>query len=365
MDFAVALATSTESWRPVVRAEALGFRRAWFYDTQLLNPDVFVGMALAAERTERIRLGTGVLIPSNRIAPVAANGFATLNRLAPGRIDFGVGTGFTGRRTMGMGAIRLADLERYVLEVRGLLAGKTVDAVIEGAPRRMRFLNPELGLIHLDDPVPLHVSAMGPKSRRSAARLGGGWLNFTGSDAGGLRDLEDWRDACVEAGRDPDAAEATLFLLGAVLAPGEGFDSPRAVAQAGPYVAVMLHNLVETSEAGSLHGHVPDFLADAVEAYRKVHAGYDPEAPWLENHRGHLMFLREEECALMTPELIRHFTFTDTRDRLVERLGALGEAGYGEIAVQLVHGHEDAIEDWAQVAAGLDAPGAERTVDPR
>jgi 5,10-methylenetetrahydromethanopterin reductase len=31
-------------------------------------------MGAAAVKTKRIRLGTGVLIPSNRIAPVAANG---------------------------------------------------------------------------------------------------------------------------------------------------------------------------------------------------------------------------------------------------------------------------------------------------
>src|SRR5215467_6018944 len=83
MDFGVAFASSTESWRVVERAEALGFTHAWFYDTQLLNPDVFICMALAARATKRIRLGTGVLIPSNRIAPVSANGLATLAKLAP------------------------------------------------------------------------------------------------------------------------------------------------------------------------------------------------------------------------------------------------------------------------------------------
>ena len=108
MDFGIAFATSTESWKAVKRAEELGFTHAWFYDTQLLNPDVFIGMTQAAMTTKRIRLGTGVLIPSNRIEPVTANALATLNKIAPGRIDFGVGTGFTGRRTMGLGAIPLA-----------------------------------------------------------------------------------------------------------------------------------------------------------------------------------------------------------------------------------------------------------------
>ena len=49
----------------------------------------------AAAETSRIRLGTGVLILSNRIAPVAASALMSLNALAPGRIDFGVSTGFT------------------------------------------------------------------------------------------------------------------------------------------------------------------------------------------------------------------------------------------------------------------------------
>ena len=93
MEFGIALATSTESWKAVKRAEELGFSHAWFYDTQLLNPDVFIGMTQAAMTTQRIRLGTGVLIPSNRIEPVTANALATLNKIAPGRIDFGVGTG--------------------------------------------------------------------------------------------------------------------------------------------------------------------------------------------------------------------------------------------------------------------------------
>src|SRR3974390_2800709 len=99
MDYGINLATSADSWKVVKRAEELGYSRAWFYDTQLLNADLFVAMAACAMQTVRIRLATGVLIPSNRIAPVAANGLASLNALAPGRIDFGISTGFTARRS--------------------------------------------------------------------------------------------------------------------------------------------------------------------------------------------------------------------------------------------------------------------------
>src|SRR6202162_705721 len=135
MRFAIAIPTDAGSWRVVRRAEELGFSRAWFYDTQMLSADPFVAMAAAAMKTAKIRLGTGVLIPSNRLAAVAANAFASLNKLAPGRIDFGVGTGFTGRRAMGLGAVRLKDMEEYIRIVQALLRGDTVEAEIEGKKR--------------------------------------------------------------------------------------------------------------------------------------------------------------------------------------------------------------------------------------
>ena len=121
MRFGIAIPTDADSWRLVRRAEELGFSRAWFYDTQMLSADPFVAMAAAAMKTTKIRLGTGVLVPSNRIAPVAANAFASLNKLAPGRIDFGIGTGFTARRAMGLGAVKLRALEDYVRTVMALL----------------------------------------------------------------------------------------------------------------------------------------------------------------------------------------------------------------------------------------------------
>src|SRR5262249_45365651 len=44
MDFGINLATAADSFKIVKRAEELGYARAWFYDTQMLNADVFVAM---------------------------------------------------------------------------------------------------------------------------------------------------------------------------------------------------------------------------------------------------------------------------------------------------------------------------------
>src|SRR5438874_12974378 len=148
MDFGINLATAADSWTVVKRAEELGYARAWFFDTQMLNADMFVAMGACAVQTSRIRLATGVLIPSNRIAPVAASALASLNALAPGRIDFGVSTGFTARRTLGVGPVKLADLEEYVRVVRGLLAGETVEWTYEGKQRKVAFMDPDMGAMN-------------------------------------------------------------------------------------------------------------------------------------------------------------------------------------------------------------------------
>ena len=170
MDFGIALPAAADSWTIVKRAEELGFTHAWFYDTQMLSADCFVAMAAAAVNTRRIRLGTGVLVPSNRIAPVAANALASLNKLAPGRIDFGIGTGFTARRAMGFGAVKIKAMEAYIGQVYGLLRGETVDFDMEGERRKIRFLNPELELYNTRDPIKLHLSAFGPRTRALTAR---------------------------------------------------------------------------------------------------------------------------------------------------------------------------------------------------
>src|SRR5258707_11101146 len=225
MRFGIGIPTDADSWRVARRAEELGFHRAWFYDTQMLSADPFVAMAAAALKTSTIRLATGVLIPSNRIAAVAANAVASLNKLAPGRIDFGVGTGFTGRRAMGLGAVRLADMEEYIRVVQALMRDETVEAEIEGKKRLIRLLNPELGLVNTRDPVPLYIAATGPRARALTAKLGAGWINTAGDVAGAAAGMKEMAGLWAESGRKPDALHPAGLTGGPGLRDGEAMDS--------------------------------------------------------------------------------------------------------------------------------------------
>ncbi len=351
MDFGIAMATSADAWKLVERAESLRFTHAWFYDTQMLSADCFVAMGATALRTQRIRLGTGVLIPSNRIAPVAANALASLNQLAPGRIDFGVGTGFTGRRAMGLGAIKLADMEDYIRVVYGLLDNQIVETEFDGKRRKIRFLNPELGLINTVDPIRLHLSAFGPNGRALTAKLGAGWLNFVGDVEAGVASIENMHECWTAAGRAIADLSATVFALGCVLEDGEAYDSPRAMAQAGPRAAVILHRAADEAIAGlpNVSG-IPDSAAEAVNGYVELAQSFEPaDAKYLMNHRGHLMFVKPEERPYVTAELIRDTSFSATESEIKTRIASLRDAGYTQFTIQIVPGQEDAIEDWGRI----------------
>jgi len=163
--------------------------------------------------------------------------------------------------------------------------------------------------------------------------------------------VEEMAAACRAAGRAPERLYKTGFTLGCVLRAGEDAGSPRARAQAGPLVPVMFHAFLErTVDPERL---APE-LGAAVKAFRAQYETYTPpDARYLQLHKGHLMWVRPEEERFVTPELIRMATFTATAAELRERIRALAAAGYQQLAVQVVPGQEDALEDWAELAATL------------
>ena len=116
-----------------------------------------------------------------------------------------------------------------------------------------------------------------------------------------------------------------------------------------PPATIALHSLVEREQFGDLGRPLPPALAPLLDRYREIYQRYEPaDARYLENHRGHLMFLRPEEQALCTAELIRATTFTASRDELRERVGELRRAGFSHVGVTIRHGHPEMLEEWGK-----------------
>lgn len=102
---------------------------------------------------------------------------------------------------------------------------------------------------------------------------------------------------------------------------------------------------------------IPPELAEPVAGYVELAKTFTPaEAPYLVNHRGHLMAVKPIERPFVTAEMIRRTGFTGTEIDLCDRIAALRDGGYTQFTIQLVPGQEAAIEDWARIA---------RTLQPR
>ena len=351
MDFGIGIATAADSWKLAQRAEELGFTHAWFYDTQMITADPFIAMGVAATKTSKIRLGTGVLVPSNRIAAQTANSWATLNQLAPGRLDFGIGTGFSARRGMGLGAMKLADMEEYIRVVYALLNDEIVETNIEGKRRKIKFLNPEIGLFNIKDPIKLHVSAYGPKSQALTAKLNAAWKCFVSDVDGAVSALEGMQASWREAGRSVGDLYTTAWVPGCVLAEGETVESPRAMAQSGPRAAVLLHRAADFDMEGWKNtSDVPPSVKAQVDGYVEMARGFQPpDARYIMNHRGHFVFVKPEEAKFVTGELIRRTTFTAGEQEIKQRVEALRAAGWSQITIPITPGCEWALEDWGRI----------------
>ena len=176
MDFGIVTAKVDEIGF-ITHAENLGYSHCWVTDSPMIRSNCWAVLALAAQQTRRMRLGTAVNVPGLRLAPAVANGIATINRLAPGRCIIGLGTGHTGMRMLGQKPMRLQPFREYVRVVRALLDGDETDYALDGETHRVRFQMREHRFIDLDHHIPLYIAAFGPKAQALAGELADGLIS--------------------------------------------------------------------------------------------------------------------------------------------------------------------------------------------
>ena len=298
MDVSCNLTPGPDTVEHIRMAEALGYRRAWLNDSPALYRDVWMTLALAAERTERIGLGVSVVVPSLRHVVVTASAIATLEALAPGRSAVIVGTGFTGRCLLGQRPLPWAGVELYVRALRGLLDGDAVE--VDG--RLVQLRHPDGWIPDRPIATPVLVAANGPKGVEVAREAGAGIMAM-GEPQGGF-------------------AWSAFGSAGTVLEPGEDLTSPRVVDALGAAVALVYHFTYEVAPAAV------DSLPGGAEWRRMIEA-VPEERRHLELHEGHGTSPNARELPYLRPELAAG-TFTGSAAELRDRLDALAGAGVTE-----------------------------------
>ena len=190
-------------------AERLGFEGIFFADSPLILPEAFMLLAACARETKRILLGNAVTNMIYRDPLTLATSAATLNEIAEGRAILGLATGDGAAYGLGRRATPVAEFEAGLKTIRDLVKGGAI-SVPKGRELKEE-MEISLGIEKL--PVPIYVSAEGPRMLRLCGKLADGVILGTGFD---LRVLE-WARARIaegarEAGRD--AAEIEIVAAG-------------------------------------------------------------------------------------------------------------------------------------------------------
>ncbi len=169
--------------RQAVRAEEIGYDGIVYVDSQNRYGDTYVAMALAAQATSTIKLGTGVTNSFTRHPAVTASAIATVQVESGGRAYLGIGRGDSALAHLGRAPDPVSKFENYLERLQGYLRGEDVPFEAEGDISSIGVADyRESSLIFWIDEarppkVPVDVSLRRPCPARSA------WIRRTGSSS--------------------------------------------------------------------------------------------------------------------------------------------------------------------------------------
>lgn len=175
VEFGIEFVPMEPYWKTVfyaIQAERMRFDYLWITD-HFNNRNVYVLLAMVAAYTERIKIGPGVTNPYLVHPVVTAQAVATLNEIAPGRVNCGLGVG--DRTTLQMLGVEqskpLVAIRETVRIIREVTSGKTLEMQGEIFKVSRAKLN-----FKAANPIPIFIGAQGPKMLMLAAEIGDGVL---------------------------------------------------------------------------------------------------------------------------------------------------------------------------------------------
>jgi probable F420-dependent oxidoreductase len=170
--------------------------------------DPLIALAAAASLTERLHLGTGVLLPAQREPLVTAKAIATLQNLSGGRFELGVGFGWNEDEMEDHGVqyrTRRSHAREHLIAMQALWRDEVAsfDGEHVSFPPTWSWPKPQR-------PVPVLLGGgAGPKLFAHIAEYGDGWIPIGG--AGLAEAIPRLRESVADAGRDPDSMRIVPF----------------------------------------------------------------------------------------------------------------------------------------------------------
>jgi probable F420-dependent oxidoreductase len=290
--------------------EDVGFDHLWLFDSHVLWREPYVLLALIAEHTERLRLGTCVTNPGTREPSVTASDLATLNEVSGGRMDLGIGRGDSARRVLGKPPITLAHTEEAIHVIRELVEGRPV--TYEGTELNL----PWSGRHRL----PVWVAGYGPMALSMTGRVADGVILQLADP-----DLIRWfvgqvREAATGAGRDPGSIKVQAA------APLHVGNRDLGRERTRWFPALVSNHVVDL-----VNKYPREQLPETLTGYVRDRTGYD--------YRHHAE-VGSSNAGFVGDEVTDRFCVLGEVDEIVQKLRVLADAGVDQFNVYLMNGDE-------------------------
>ena len=308
-----------EDWDDLVdytqEADKLGVDQAW--SAEAWGMDAIVPLAYLAAKTEKIKLGTGILQISSRVPSMMAMTAQSLDTVSKGR--FILGLGVSGPQVVeglhgASFAKPLSRLRECVEILRIALAGEKI--AFEGEHYLLPRPGGEGKAIRLSQPprpeLPIYLATLGPKSLQMTGELANGWLGTCFLPEHASVFLDDLRTGTKKAGRslnDIDIQAGGYFEI--------SDDVDGLINKLRPGMAFTL---------GAMGSAKTNFYNDAY-----CRAGYEDVAKevqslWVAGNR-------DEAIRQVPDELITMSNFIGTQSMVEERLDAFKAAGVNTLRI--------------------------------
>ena len=297
-------------------AERLGVDTVW--SAEAWGQDAVTSLAYLAAKTEKIKLGTGIMQISARVPSMIAMTALSLNDLCGGR--FVLGLGASGPQVVeGLhGAVYGAPLTRLketVEIVRMAFRGERLE--YRGRHHELPRPGGEGKAIRLDHPpaeIPIHLATLGPKSLEYTGAAADGWLGTSFSPDHGEAHLAYLRQGAEAAGRPLSDLELQAACSVAI-----GDDVDALIDARRPAVAFSM---------GAMGSATTNFYNDAFQR-----AGFTDDAKaiqelWLNGKR-------QEAAARVPDAMVTQFAAIGTAEMVRERFQVYRDAGITCLGLRL------------------------------
>jgi len=282
--------------------EALGFDYLWLTESSLHARDPYQLLALAAQVTTSLCLGTAVTNPVTRHPALTVVAAATLAEIAGDRSILGIGAGDRPLAALEVKPARLTELQESIEAIRRLLAG---DCVTSGYSS-FSLTNAQLRFNARVD-LPIYLSASGPKTLELAGEIADGVILLCGLEPSVVK----WALERIDAG----AKKASR---------------PR------PHIAIFVYGVIDEDETS------------AIASARSIAAWFPQTAPTYcdlvgldrkivrevqRSYSGGEFHEATKAASLLPKEFVQKMAIAGNRDRITTQLSALQNTGVDSIHI--------------------------------